>query len=97
MPVVQFTDNRTSQTEAPPCRVEGSMVRSCPDAVFLHAPRLRGYIIDDQRAVRQLIVVFVDGEAIRDRRRQWEPVADEPEMLWCRRFQEDGSLKKAYT
>lgn len=81
MPVVQFTDNLTSQIEAPPCRVEGATVRSCLEAVFRQVPRLRGYIYDDQGAVRQHVVVFVDGEAIRDRRQQSDPVDDNSEIF----------------
>jgi len=35
--------------------------------VFAAAPRLRGYLVDDQGRLRQHVNVFVDGEAIRDR------------------------------
>jgi hypothetical protein len=32
-------------------------------------PRLRGYVLDDQGALRHHMMVFVDGEPIRDRAR----------------------------
>jgi hypothetical protein len=81
MPRVQFTDNLTSQTEAPPCDVEGTTVRACLDAVFSRVPRLRGYVLDDQGAVRQHVVIFLDGEAIRDRGRQSDPVCTDSEIF----------------
>jgi hypothetical protein len=37
------------------------------EAVFSEQPRLRGYIVDDQGALRQHLSVFVDGQRVRDR------------------------------
>lgn len=39
------------------------------EAVFAEQPRLRGYILDDQGALRAHLAVFVDGQRIRDRQR----------------------------
>ncbi|MFX1675317.1 MoaD/ThiS family protein [Paraburkholderia sp. A2WS-5] len=36
-------------------------------AVFAAQPRLRGYILDDQGALRRHLSVFVDGHPVRDR------------------------------
>ena len=36
-------------------------------AVFAQNPRLRGYVLDDQGALRRHMMVFVDGQQIRDR------------------------------
>jgi sulfur-carrier protein len=36
-------------------------------AVFAEQPRLRGYILDDQGALRRHLSVFVDGRPVRDR------------------------------
>jgi sulfur-carrier protein len=81
MPRVQFTDNLSNQTAAPPSEVEGATVRACLDAVFFQVPRLRGYVLDDQGSVRQHVVVFVDGEAIRDRRHQTDEVGPTSEIF----------------
>ena len=67
MPTVQFTANLARQTAAPTCEVGGSTVRDALDAVFADHPTLRGYVLDDQNAVRKHVVVFVDGTAITDR------------------------------
>jgi molybdopterin synthase sulfur carrier subunit len=37
------------------------------EAVFAAQPRLRGYIVDDQGALRRHLAVFVDGRPVRDR------------------------------
>jgi sulfur-carrier protein len=37
------------------------------ETVFAEQPRLRGYILDDQGALRRHLSVFVDGQPVRDR------------------------------
>ncbi len=81
MPTVEFTDNLTRQTNAPRSNVEGATVSECLQAVFAQHPTLRGYVLDDQQAVRQHVVVFVDGTAIRDRRTQSDAVKPESEIF----------------
>jgi len=36
-------------------------------AIFAEQPRLRGYIVDDQGALRKHLTVFVDGRPVLDR------------------------------
>ena len=40
---------------------------SDPGQAFRDNPRARGYVLDDQGALRKHMVVFIDGEMIRDR------------------------------
>ena len=42
-------------------------MREVLDAVFAENPRLRGYVLDDQGRLRKHVVVFIDGQVIRDR------------------------------
>ncbi|MBE2287736.1 MAG: MoaD/ThiS family protein [Prosthecobacter sp.] len=81
MPTVEFTVNLAHQTQAPKCRVNGKNVRECLQAVFDQHPALRGYVLDDQHAVRQHVVVFIDGTAIRDRRTQSDAVKQDSELF----------------
>jgi hypothetical protein len=67
MPQVHFTRNLASQTEAPSCTVPGGTVAEALPAVFAEHPKLRGYIVDDQGALRTHVVVFVDGSVMVDR------------------------------
>lgn len=67
MPTVHFTANLQRHVDAPSRTVAGATVREALEAVFTEAPRLRGYIVDDQGRLRQHVVVFVDGQAVQDR------------------------------
>jgi len=42
-------------------------LRAALEGVFTEQPRLRGYILDDQGALRRHLTVFVDGRPVRDR------------------------------
>ena len=43
-------------------------------AIFAERPALRGYILDDQGALRRHVNVYVNGELVRDRARLADPV-----------------------
>lgn len=64
---VEFTQNLQRHLEAPPREAPGATVREVLEAIFADHPRLRGYVLDDQQRLRPHVVVFVDGEALRDR------------------------------
>ncbi|MBA3538025.1 MAG: MoaD/ThiS family protein [Deltaproteobacteria bacterium] len=66
MPVVAFTPNLKRHVECSSGSVNGSTVREALDAVFGQNPRLRGYIVDDQGALRRHMMVFIDGQQILD-------------------------------
>ncbi len=71
---VVFTPNLQRHVEAPPDHVDGATVRDVLEAVFAKNPRLRGYVLDDQGALRRHMIVFVDGLQIDDRDRLSDPV-----------------------
>lgn len=81
MPVVQFTANLARQTSAPSCEVAGKTVREALDAVFAQHPQLRSYVLDDQKAVRKHVVVFVDGTAVTDRKDLSDAVTPQAEIF----------------
>ena len=81
MPTVHFTANLASQTAAPVCQVDGATVREALNEVFTLHPALRSYVLDDQGAVRQHVVVFVDGTAITDRRKLADAVLPDSEIF----------------
>lgn len=47
--------------------VGGNTVRECLESFFVENEMARGYVLDDQGALRQHMVVFVNGEPIHDR------------------------------
>jgi sulfur-carrier protein len=67
MPRVTFTGNLQRLVAAPPADVPGATVREALDAIFAQNPRLRGYVLDDQGGLRRHVIVFVGGEAVKDR------------------------------
>lgn len=68
MAKVFFTKNLQRHVDAPETEAAGATVREVLDAVFAANPRVRGYVLDDQGALRKHMAVFVDGQQIGDRR-----------------------------
>jgi molybdopterin synthase sulfur carrier subunit len=67
VPHVVFTPALQRHVTVPPADVEGGTVREVLDRVFGANPRARGYVLDEQGALRKHMAVFIDGEAVRDR------------------------------
>jgi len=81
MATVRFTQNLQRHAAAPEARVPGATVREVLDATFSANPRLRGYILDDQAALRRHMVIFVDGTEITDRTTLGDPVPANGEVF----------------
>lgn len=75
MPSVHFTANIQRHVACPSVEVAGRTVREVLDAVFAQNPAARGYVLDDQGAVRKHMVVFVEGVPVRDRTHLTDKVA----------------------
>jgi molybdopterin synthase sulfur carrier subunit len=67
MAQVFFTSNLQRHVPCPPGEAAGATVREVLEAVFAANPAARGYVLDDQGALRKHMIVFVNGEQIRDR------------------------------
>jgi sulfur-carrier protein len=66
MPTVTFTPALRRFLRAEAMRVEGVTVRAALTAVFAQNPALRGYLLDDQGALRRHVVVYLQGAVVRD-------------------------------
>jgi molybdopterin synthase sulfur carrier subunit len=75
VPTVSFTSALQRFLSAPAVEVDGATVAQALGAVFASNPKLRGYVLDDQGALRRHVAVYVRGELIRDRVRLSDPVA----------------------
>ncbi len=73
---VVFTRNLERHLEVGPKQVGGDTVRAVLEAVFAEHPKLRGYLLDDQGALRKHVTVFVDGEKLLDRAGLSDPTPD---------------------
>lgn len=80
VPRVVFTENLQRHVTCPPTDAPGATVRTVLDGVFSDHPRVRGYVLDEQGALRKHMVIFVDGVQIRDRTGLSDPVAEDGEI-----------------
>jgi sulfur-carrier protein len=74
MPRVIFTANLQRHVQCPGCEAEGATVREVLESAFLRYPQARGYVLDEQGALRHHMIAFVDGRAVEDRRGLSDPV-----------------------
>ena len=64
---IYFTPNLARQTECPKLELPASPVAELFARYFEEWPQVRGYVLDDQGAVRKHIKVVVDGISLSDR------------------------------
>jgi len=76
MPRIAFTPNIQRHVACPEATVAGATVREALDALFAANPQARGYVLDDQGALRRHMTIFVDGVTIRDREKLADPVGE---------------------
>ena len=67
MPTVEFARSLTRHLACPAQRVAADTLRAALDAAFSAVPELRGYVPDDQGAVRKHVAVFVNAQQIASR------------------------------
>ena len=67
MATVRFTRNIQRHIACPDREVPGATLRAVLDGYFRENERARGYVLDEQGRIRQHMVVFIDGELVRDR------------------------------
>ena len=81
MPRICFTPNVQRHHSCPPAEVAGHTVREALDAYFAANPKARGYVLDEQGALRPHMVVFVNNEPISDRIRLSDAVPENGEIF----------------
>jgi molybdopterin synthase sulfur carrier subunit len=67
MAKIVFTANVQRHVACPEADAAGRTVREVLENAFADNPEARGYVLDDQSALRKHMAVFVDGKRIRDR------------------------------
>jgi hypothetical protein len=67
MATVRFTRNIQRHVACPTRDARGATLRAVLDEYFHENERARGYVLDEQGKIRQHMVVFIDGEMVRDR------------------------------
>jgi hypothetical protein len=77
---VFFTTNLRRHVDCPTVEATGATVREVLENVFAANARVRGYVLDDQSALRKHMTVLVDGRALRDRVRLSDAVTATSEI-----------------
>jgi molybdopterin converting factor small subunit len=80
MPTVSFTRALERFLPAPPTAVEGATVGAALAAVFASRPALRGYVLNDQGALRRHVAIYVNGRLVNDRIGLTDPVGPRDEI-----------------
>jgi sulfur-carrier protein len=80
MPTISFTSALQRFLPAPTAQVEGATVGGALAIVFASRPELRGYVLDDQGALRRHVAIYVNGRPVGDRLRLSDPVAAQDEI-----------------
>lgn len=81
MPLVEFAPALTRHVACPPQQVAGETLASALDEAFRAAPALRGYVLDEQGAVRKHVAVFVNARMIASRTRLDVPLAPDDKVM----------------
>jgi len=77
---VTFTENLQRHISCPPVEARGQTVREVLEAALADNVRALGYVLDDQRALRKHMAIFVNGRQIRDRIHLSDAVGDDDQI-----------------
>ena len=64
MPTVEFAPALTRHVACPKQQVQAESLGAALEAAFRAAPALRGYVLDEQGAVRKHVAVFLNGDML---------------------------------
>ena len=81
MTTVVFAPAFQRHVSVPQTQAEGKTLREVLEAVFKAHPRVRGYVVDDQGAVRRHVTVILNGTAAADRLHLSDPVPEGSEVF----------------
>ena len=80
MPTIAFTPQLERFLSAPSVEVPGTTLGESLAAAFASRPALRGYVLDDQGALRRHVNVYINGRSASDRVRLTDPVGPQDEI-----------------
>ena len=80
MPRVSFTANLNRHVDCPTSEVAGETVREALDGLFAQHPQLKGYVCDEHGRLRKHMVVFIDGQPVKDRETLGDSITEASEI-----------------
>ena len=74
MATVGFSQNIQTHVSVEQTEVSGGTVREALEEVFAAHDKLRSYVLDDRGELRRHVAIVIDGESLRDRAKQSDPI-----------------------
>ena len=74
MATVRFTESIQRHVQCPTRELAGTTLREVLEGYFSDNERARGYVLDDQGALRKHMAIFIDGRQVQDRIALTDPV-----------------------
>lgn len=71
---IEFASSIQRYAQIAPVQCHAETLRAALDKAFEQQPALRGYLLDDQGAVRKHITIFVNDQTIADRDQLTDPL-----------------------
>jgi sulfur carrier protein ThiS len=81
MPRISFTPNLYRHVQTPSAEVTGNTVRQALENYFQLHHQVRGYVLDDQGALRKHMAIFLNQELINDRSGLSDPVREDDDIF----------------
>ncbi|WP_428421750.1 MoaD/ThiS family protein [Methylibium sp.] len=80
MVTVTFTAHLQRHVDCPRHALQAATLAEALEQVFRTNPQARGYLLDDQGALRAHVAVFIDGQRARDRQRLSDTLRPDAEV-----------------
>ena len=77
---VVFTSHLLRHVSCPQTEVPAGTLATALERVFAIHPQVRDYVLDEQGELRKHVVVFIDGQRLRDRSGLTDPVGQASEI-----------------
>ena len=81
MAFIALTPHLQSHVDVDRREISGATVREALDSLFAENPRLKGYLLEDNGAVRKHVAVFLNGESVKDRAKLTDPLPPDGEIF----------------
>lgn len=80
MAIIRLAPHIQRHVSVAELEASGATVREALESAFAQCPALRGYVLDDQGAVRKHVAIFANNQTINDRTKQSDPISSSEEI-----------------
>ena len=80
MAQIIFTQQLARFLPVPTLDTQAATLRAALEDAFADNPRLGAYVLDDQGCLRENVVIFIDGQRSRDRKKLDDPLQSDSKI-----------------